>query len=68
MKTNNFYTEICNAKEFSEEKEICIKYNKDYKKVRACINHAMKIDMMSYNNSTEIFHRRIIEQLKSKGL
>ena len=64
----DFYTEICDASEISQEKEICERYNKDYKTVRSCINHAMKIDMMSANSSREIFHQRIIAELKKHHL
>ena len=64
----NFYTEVCNAQEPLEEKVICEKYNKNYKKVRNCINTAMKIDMMSSNNSKEIFHNRIINELQKHHL
>lgn len=64
----DFYTEICNAEEISEEKEICERYSKDYKKVRACINYAMKMDMMSSNKNKDIFHQRIIFELQKKHL
>jgi hypothetical protein len=64
----DFYTEICQAKELADEKMICQKYQKDYQMVRKCINIAMKIDMMSSNTDIKVFHQRIIDQLKSRGL
>jgi len=65
---NNFYTEICNAKELHEEKAICIKYDKDFKKVRKCINIAMKQHMMSSLTSTKDFHELIINHLNQNKL
>jgi len=63
-----FYQEICEATELSEEREICQRYEKDFRKVRSCINAAMKEDMMSTNTSREVFHSRIVEKLKARGL
>lgn len=62
--TDEFYKEICNAEELEQEKEICARYNMNFKKVRTCINTAMKQHMMSSSNSREVFHSMIINELK----
>lgn len=64
----NFYTQICNASELEEENLICKKFDKDFKKVRKCINTAMKQHMMSPSNSKEYFHKLIVAQLKQLKL
>ena len=63
-----FYTEICNASTLEEEEEICLKYNKDFKKVTNCINNAMTQHMSSSSNSKSEFHEMIIAELKTKNL
>lgn len=63
-----FYKEICNASELSEEKEICLRYDKGFKKVRSAINEAMKTHMMSCSNDIGVFQQMIIIELKVRKL
>lgn len=66
---NEFYKEICNAVSAKEHKEICDKYNKDFKLVMLCIEQSLDIDMMSSTTmDRDTFHKTIQEQLKLKSL
>ena len=65
---SDFYKEFVAADEEEDMKAVCKKYNKDYKIAKQALIAATKIDMASTNTSKEVYHARIIEWLRKKGL
>jgi hypothetical protein len=68
MSQEEFYKDICEASTREEEAKVCIAYHKPYRKVRTCIEDAIKEHGLSFQNDKVSFHKMIIKNLKNERL